>query len=108
LEVEKLNAVPGDQFTFDKVLLLNEDGVSTVGQPLLTNISVVATVLEHTKGDKIRVAKFKAKARHRRVQGHRQSLTKVQVQTIAGIKEKKAEKPIIKDQKVKSKITSKE
>src|SRR4051812_26908170 len=83
LEVEKLEALSGNAFVFDKVLLYAADSDVKVGQPHLAGAKVVSKVLEHKRGKKIRVAKFKAKARHRRVQGHRQELTKVVVESIA-------------------------
>lgn len=82
LEVEKLDAGVGNAFLFDKVLLLASDGSFKVGQPHVAGVTVSAKILEQKKGKKIRVAKFKAKARYRKVQGHRQELTKVVVEKI--------------------------
>ena len=82
LEIEKVDFEPGNVLTFDKVLLYTTNGVIKIGQPMLDGFSVKAKVLEQFKGDKIRVAKFKAKARYRRVQGHRQQLTKIQITKI--------------------------
>lgn len=101
--LEKLQAAEGEQVIFDTVLLLVEDSIVTVGQPTVFGVSLTAKVLEQTKGKKIRVAKFKAKARYRKVYGHRQSLTKVQIETI-GKAAKKAEKAAeAKEKKTKSK-----
>jgi large subunit ribosomal protein L21 len=91
IEVEKLAVAAGDTFKLDKVLLVANDGDYTVGQPVVPNAAVTAKVIEQMKGPKIRVAKFKAKARYRRVQGHRQLLTKLEIVTI-GTESKKAEK----------------
>lgn len=94
LEVERLSsATPGQTFPFEEVLLYVVDGVAKFGTPFVSGVSVKATVVEHTKGDKIRVAKFKAKSRYRRVTGHRQSLTKVKIDSISdGYAEKSAKK----------------
>lgn len=94
LEVERLSsATPGQTFPFEEVLLYVADGVAKFGTPFVSGISVKATVVEHTKGDKIRVAKFKAKSRYRRVTGHRQSLTKVKIDSISdGYAEKSTKK----------------
>jgi large subunit ribosomal protein L21 len=81
-EVDKLKAEPGKEFTFDNVLMYAADGVFQVGTPTLTNVAVTATVVDQIKGKKIRVAKFKAKARYRRVQGFRAHLTKVKIEKI--------------------------
>ena len=82
VEVEKLDLAKDAQVKFDSVLLYADDGVFSVGQPYINGVSVNGTVLEQKKGEKIRVAKFKAKARYRKVTGHRQLLTKVQITNI--------------------------
>jgi large subunit ribosomal protein L21 len=95
VELEKLKVAEGDQVTFDNVLLFVEDGIVTVGQPNVPGISVTAKVLGQIKARKIRVAKFKAKAKYRKVHGHRQHLTKVQIESIGKKSVKKADaKPV--------------
>jgi large subunit ribosomal protein L21 len=83
LEVDKIDIEPGNTYEFEKVLLIAGDGASQIGQPLLGGVSVSGKVVGQIKGDKIRVAKFKAKARYRRVQGHRQLLTRIQIEKIS-------------------------
>ena len=90
LEVEKLYAEIGSSFDFDKVLLFAEDGEVRIGTPYLDDVTASAKVIDQTKGKKIRVAKFKAKARVRTVKGHRQNLTKLQITKISAGKEKKS------------------
>ncbi|AIS52105.1 50S ribosomal protein L21 [Thermoanaerobacter kivui] len=81
--VEKLNYLEGEVFSFDKVLAVsNEDGKVEFGRPYLENVKVNAKVLEHGKGPKIRVFKYKPKKNYRRRQGHRQPYTKVQIEKI--------------------------
>lgn len=91
IEVEKLTA-SDEGVQFENVLLFAEDGKFQVGQPLLNGITVKASILEQKKGDKIRVAKFKAKSRYRKVTGHRQSLTRVRIDKIVSGKESKLAK----------------
>ncbi len=91
VELEKLKVVEGEQVTFDDVLLLVEDGIVTVGQPNVPGVSITAKVLGQVKAPKIRVAKFKAKAKYRKVHGHRQHLTKVEIESIGKKSVKKAE-----------------
>jgi len=79
LELDKLTAEPGAEYKFDNVLLLVDGEKVEIGAPYLKNVAVTAKILEQTKGDKVRVAKFKAKARYRRVQGFRSLLTKVEI-----------------------------
>ena len=91
VELEKLKIEVGGDTIFDQVMLLVEDGNIKVGQPNLAGVTVAAKVLDQIKAKKIRVAKFKAKSRHRKVYGHRQQLTRVQIQTI-GTQSNKATK----------------
>lgn len=92
IEVEKLSDTQGETVHFNEVLLYTADGVPQIGTPLLANITVSGKVLNEVRGPKIRVAKFKAKARSRRVIGHRQTFTQVQIELIGqeGKKEAKS------------------
>lgn len=91
VELEKLKVEAGKDVIFDTVLLQVEDGIVNVGQPTVFGASITAKVLDHIQGKKIRVAKFKAKARYRKVYGHRQELTRVQIEKIGKSKDKKVE-----------------
>ena len=84
IEVEKLPVEPGSDYNFDTVLFTAIDGAYTVGKPLVEGAVVTGKVLDQIKGIKIRVAKFKAKARYRNVRGHRQHLTTVQIVSLGG------------------------
>ena len=80
--VEKIDGAPGDRITLQPLLLVDGDDVTTAADAL-ASVTVSATVLEHTKGPKIRIHKFKNKTGYHKRQGHRQPLTKVQVTKIA-------------------------
>ena len=95
LELDKLPVEPGTDYALDKVLMTVDGDSVTLGKPYIENFSITAKVLEQTQGDKIRVAKFKAKARHRRVVGFRAQLTKVQITGLQGKTTKKAEKAVV-------------
>jgi large subunit ribosomal protein L21 len=85
VEVDLLEAEPGKNLKFDKVLLLAESEDSAkIGKPYLSGASVEAKVLEHFKGEKIRVFKFTPKKRHSKTQGHRQNYTRLEVTSIKG------------------------
>lgn len=79
IEVERLTQKPGEKFSFEEVFLQVSDGKVKLGTPTVKGVGVKAEVLEHLKGDKLRISKFKAKAKYRRVTGHRQYLTKVKI-----------------------------
>jgi large subunit ribosomal protein L21 len=83
LEIEKLEAEPGSIFTFDRVLLVNNDGIITVGSPTVAGARVVADVVEQTKGDKKVIWKMKRRKGYHKKQGHRQKLTLVKIKEIA-------------------------
>ena len=89
LEIDKVKAEPGSNYVLDKVLLTVDGEDVKIGAPYLDNVAVSAKVLEQVKGDKIRVAKFKAKARYRKVQGFRAQLTKVEITSLSAKTEKK-------------------
>ena len=79
---EKLEVEEGKKVTFDKVVLLSDDGKVEVGAPYVKGIKVEGKVVAHGKGKKIIVFKYKAKKDYRRKQGHRQPYTKVEITAI--------------------------
>ena len=79
IEVERLAYKPGEKFFIEDILLYVVDESVKVGRPKINEVTVKATVLEHLKGDKLRISKFKAKSKYRRVTGHRQYLTKIKI-----------------------------
>ncbi len=80
--VEKIDGEPGAEVSLPAVLLVDGEDVTT-DSAALAAASVTATVVEHTKGPKIRIHKFKNKTGYHKRQGHRQPLTKVQVTGIS-------------------------
>ena len=99
---EKLDAEEGKKVTFDKVILVSEEGKVQVGNPYVKGIKVEGKVVSHGKGKKILVYKYKAKKNYRRTQGHRQPYTKVEITKIkmptekAEVKEASAKKATAK------------
>ena len=79
---EKLDAEEGKKVTFDKVILVSEEGKVQVGNPYVKGIKVEGKVVSHGKAKKIIVFKMKAKKNYRRKQGHRQPYTKVEITSI--------------------------
>lgn len=86
LKVEKLDVEEGASLQLDKVLMLNDDGKVTVGAPHVEGTAVEATVLAQGRGEKIRIVKFKRRKKYRRLQGHRQSFTELEITAIDGAK----------------------
>ena len=82
LEIDNQDLKAGDKFTVSDVLLLEDGGKVSVGQPYVTGCAVELEVLENKKGKKIEVIKYKAKSRYRKHIGYRSSLTVVKVVSI--------------------------
>lgn len=82
LLVEKLPAEVGAEVLLDKVLMLAEGENVTLGKPLVAGASVKATVVAHTKGEKIKIFKMRRRKHYRKTLGHRQSYTELRVDGI--------------------------
>lgn len=75
LEVNRLPVEVGKQVQFDEVLLISDAGNTMVGSPVVADAMVLATAIEHARGEKLIVFKYKSKKRYRHRRGHRQELT---------------------------------
>jgi large subunit ribosomal protein L21 len=84
LEIERLDVEAGKPFTFDRVLLVNNDGKLTVGSPTVASASVTADVVAHKRGEKKIAFKMKRRKGYHRTVGHRQELTVVKITEIKG------------------------
>jgi large subunit ribosomal protein L21 len=82
--VHRLENAEGETVVFDKVLLVDNDGKVKVGTPVVEGASVKATVLEHVKGEKVLVFKKKRRKSYQKMNGHRQYLTKIQIEEVKG------------------------
>ncbi len=83
LFVHRLEDKEGAKITFDKVLLIDNDGKVNVGAPVVAGASVTAKVLEHLKGDKVLVFKKKRRKGYQKENGHRQYLTQIKIESIS-------------------------
>ena len=82
--VNRLAAEKGASVEFDKVLLIDEEGNVNVGAPYVEGAKVTATVLDDScKGNKVLVFKKRRRKGYQKLNGHRQYLTKLQINTIA-------------------------
>ena len=91
LNVEKLNAEAGEKIEFTKVLALSDDNGLTVGKPYIEKAKVEAEVVANGKAQKVIIFKYKSKKDYRKKQGHRQPFTTVEIKSLGGTEEKKAE-----------------
>jgi len=81
LKVERLSNDVKSEITFEPLLIGDESG-SVIGSPTVKGASVVATVVEHGKGEKLNIAVYKKMVGHHRAQGHRQPYTKIKIKSI--------------------------
>ncbi|QMV84789.1 50S ribosomal protein L21 [Corynebacterium hindlerae] len=78
VKVEKIEGEPGSSVALTPVLLVDGATVTTDAEKL-SKVSVSAEIVEHTKGPKIKILKYKNKTGYKTRQGHRQPLTVVKV-----------------------------
>jgi large subunit ribosomal protein L21 len=82
VDVDFRDAGPGNQIAFERVLLYSGAEGVRVGAPTINNAKVIAEVVEHRRGEKIYVQKFKRRKNYHRRIGHRQELTRVRIRQI--------------------------
>ncbi|MDP3352828.1 MAG: 50S ribosomal protein L21 [Flavobacteriaceae bacterium] len=81
--VHRLQAEAGSKISFDKVLLIDDNGAVTIGAPAIEGAEISAKILEHLKGDKVIVFKKKRRKGYKVKNGHRQYLTEIQIEGIS-------------------------
>lgn len=82
VKTQLLSKAPGEVVEFDKVLFLDKDGEVHVGNPYV-NAKVVASVVAHGKEPKVIVFKKKRRKNYRRLKGHRQHYTLLEIKEIS-------------------------
>ena len=73
----------GDYIYLNKILMFRNETEIQIGRPFLTESKIPAKIIQHVKGKKITVLKTKPKKRYTRTRGHRQSYTRVQIDTLS-------------------------
>jgi large subunit ribosomal protein L21 len=84
VRIERLEAAVGDAVAFEEVLLVGEGAQVKVGAPLVSGGKVEATVVSQGRDDKITIIKFRRRKHYKRVMGHRQPFTEVEITAISG------------------------
>lgn len=82
LKVESLEVEPGQSIDFENVLMVADGDDIKIGKPSLSGVKVQASVLEHGRGNKIRIVKFRRRKHSRTQMGHRQNYTQVKIEKI--------------------------
>lgn len=80
--VHRLEGNEGSKVNFDQVLLVSDGGKVNVGTPVIKGAKVTAKILSHLKGDKVLVFKKKRRKGYQKMNGHRQSFTRIQIEDI--------------------------
>jgi len=96
--VHRLANEEGSKVSFDKVLLLDDNGNVTLGAPAIEGASVEAKVLQQLIGDKVIVFKKKRRKGYKKRNGHRQYLTQIVIEGITaagGTKKAAAKKAVV-------------
>jgi len=84
LTIDRLAGEKGAKVSLGEVLMLVDGGKATVGKPVLSGAKVEAEILDHSRGDKIKVFKKRRRKNYHRTRGHRQDLTTVKITSIKG------------------------
>ena len=110
LKVEKINGKKGDSYSFKDILIIENSGEHTLGNPLIKGASVEATIIAQIRDKKITVFKKKRRQNYRRTKGHRQYLTVVKIDKISDSKSTKAKSAENKEKEtiVKKEVKTKE
>ncbi len=82
IKIEKLNAAEGENFIFDKVLLVADDKEIKIGTPYVEGAKVEAKLLKQGRDKKKIVFKYHSKTRYRKKKGHRQHFTEVEIKKV--------------------------
>ena len=97
----------GKEVTFDKVLFLADGEKVTIGEDTVKGAKVKATVIGHGKSKKILVFKYKAKKNERKMRGHRQPYTKIQIEKITTTADKAKKEDVAEKKEVEKKEVKK-
>ena len=83
IRLEKLEVETGSEVVFDKVLMVANGEDIKVGAPFVEGATIKAEIVEHGRGDKIKIVKFRRRKHYRKQQGHRQWFTDVKITAIS-------------------------
>jgi len=79
IKVPLLDAKPGDEVSFDQVLIASDGKHVQTGTPKVKGAKVTAEVVRHGKAKKVRIFRFARRSGYRRKAGHRQDFTEIKI-----------------------------
>ena len=103
--VHRLDGEPGTKLEFSEILLVDHDGIISVGNPFVEGSKITGKILEHARGDKVIVFKKKRRKGFQKETGHRQDFSKILIENITlkgAAKEKKVKKE--KEEEIKEEV----
>ena len=101
--VHRLDGEPGTKLEFTKVLLVDQEGKISLGNPHVVGSKITGKILEHARGDKVIVFKKKRRKGFQKETGHRQDFSKILIESIA-LKGTAKEKKPKKEEEVKEEV----
>ncbi len=84
LKVEQIPADVGAEIILDQVLMVGDGESVRLGQPVVSGVTVKATVVGHGRGEKVRIFKMRRRKHYQKRQGHRQNYTELKIDSIVG------------------------
>ena len=84
LKVEQIPADVGAEIILDQVLMVGDGESVRLGQPVVSGVTVKATVVAHGRGEKVRIFKMRRRKHYQKHQGHRQGYTELKIDGIVG------------------------
>ena len=83
LKIERISTEVGKELSLDQVLLVGSGENITLGTPLIKGAKVKATVISHSRGEKVQIFKLRRRKHYQKHQGHRQNYTEIRVDAIS-------------------------
>ncbi len=83
--VHRLVGEEGKTLEFNDIVMAEDNGKVKIGMPSLKGASVKAKIIGHVRGDKVIIFKKKRRKGYQKQSGHRQDLTRIQIESISGI-----------------------
>ena len=83
INLDKIELEPGAEVVFDKVMLVSDGQKVEIGAPFVEGKKVVAKIVSHGRGEKVKILKFKRRKHQMKRQGHRQWFTRVVIEKVA-------------------------
>ena len=82
IQVERLEKNPGDDISFDQVLLVTGEDKTKVGNPILKEAKVLGKLIKEFRGEKLIAFKYRRRKNYRRKVGHRQRYSLVKIESV--------------------------